>query len=253
MAKEVFALKVPSKLKRTMEFISKESGHPLSKLFYSDMERSTVTFLGVVLLHNLNIANVKKSVDIRELKNLSHISLYFSKKNVSPIMEFIDLLEETENQNRIKSIFPGIKLSSKPFTYEEVDLTELCHYMGEMYVNTNRKVSRLEISAVKNIFFDKMLKIYFDSMALGTIHQLEQEWLQGQPRLELFKRELLRDFDEIFQSVIVEPIIMDENAESAETPKTVVKRTKVPYTVYKSQDLSKRQKKRRKIRSKNEE
>jgi hypothetical protein len=117
----------------------------------------------------------------------------------------------------------------------------------------NKNISSLEFEVLKDFFFEKILKTYFDSMAVGTLSQLELEWEQGQGKLELFKREIMREFDETFKSLIVEPIVVEEVEDELESPKTTRKRSKVPYSIYKSQDLSKRPTKRRKVRTKTEE
>ena len=117
----------------------------------------------------------------------------------------------------------------------------------------NMNISSLEFEVLKDFFFEKMLKSYFDVMAVGTISQLELEWEQGQGKLEMFKRELLREFDKTFKSLIVEPIIIEESEDDLESPRAKRKRTKVPYSIYKSQDLSKRPTKRRKVKTKTEE
>jgi len=250
MGKKIFALKVPSKLKRTMEFISKESGHPLSKIYYRDIEDSTNLYLGIVLMHNLDISNITEKTDIRELKNLSHMSEYFTKKNITPIKKFISIMDSAENQNRFKSIFPGIKMAQVFFSYENIGVKDLCKYLGSRYFAMNKNISSLEFDALRDFFFDKMLKAYFDVMAVGTLSQLEREWERGQGKLELLKRELMREFDETFKSLIVEPIVVEEVEDDVEGPKTKRKRTTVPYSIYKSQDSSKRPTKRRKVRAK---
>ena len=253
MGKKIFALKVSSKLKRTMEFISRESGHPLSRIYYRDIEDSTGLFLGAVLMHNLDITNIMEKTNIREFKNLSHMSEYFTKKNITPIKKFISIMESPENQNRFKSIFPGIKMAQVFFSYENIAVKDICKYLGSRYLAMNKNISSLEFEAIKDFFFQKMLKAYFDVMAVGTLSQLEMEWEQGQGKLELFKRELMREFDKTFKSLIVEPIIVEESEYEDESPKTIRKRTKVPYSIYKSQDQSKRPTKRRKVRTKTEE
>ena len=255
MAKKMFAIKVPSKLKRTMEFISRESGHPLSRLYFSDIERSTIKYLGVVLLHNLDISNTTIRVDVRELKNTSHLKTYFLKNNISPIKEFVVLMENPENLNRIKGIFPGIALAEKAFSYEDVNVEELCDFIGERYLNTNRDITSVDIDGLKDIFLQKMLGIYFDTMAIGTGTQLETVWSQGQGKLELFKREILRDFDETFQSMVVEPIIMDEEDFEEETEKMVMKRMRIPIpaSTHRYTEAAQRPKRRRKVRAKQEE
>ncbi len=255
MAKKMFAIKIPSKLKRTMELISRESGHPLSKLYFDDIERSTIKYLGVVLLHNLDITNVTKRVDIRELKNTSHLKMYFLKNNISPVKEFVDLMEKSENRNRIKGIFPGVTLAEKAFSYEDINVEDLCEFIGERYLNTNRDITSVDLDGLKDIFFQKMLGIYFDTMAIGTGTQLETVWSQGQGKLELFKREILRDFDETFQSVVVEPIIMDEEAIEEETEKMKMKRMKIPIpaTTHRYTEAARRPKRKRKVRTKQDE
>lgn len=236
-----------------MEFISKESAHPLSKIYYADIEDSTSLYLGAVLMHNLDITNIMEKTDIRELKNLKHLSEYFTKKNITPIKKFISIMDNPENQNRFKSIFPGIKIGQTLFSYENINLQKLCKYLGSRYLAMNMNISSLEFEVLKDFFFEKMLKSYFDVMAVGTISQLELEWEQGQGKLEMFKRELLREFDKTFKSLIVEPIIIEESEDDLESPRAKRKRTKVPYSIYKSQDLSKRPTKRRKVKTKTEE
>ena len=145
MGKKIFALKVSSKLKRTMEFISRESGHPLSRIYYRDIEDSTGLFLGAVLMHNLDITNIMEKTNIREFKNLSHMSEYFTKKNITPIKKFISIMESPENQNRFKSIFPGIKMAQVFFSYENIAVKDICKYLGSRYLAMNKNISKHNI------------------------------------------------------------------------------------------------------------
>jgi len=244
----MFAMKVPSKLKRTMEVISKESGHPLSKVFFKEIQTSTHLYLGAVLLHNLDIINVKEKTDPRELKNLPHLDMYFKKRNITSVHEFISLMESAEVRSRMMKIFPGLDIAEGFFSYDSVDVRELCRYVGKRYQNTNKDMVMVDLDAVKDIFLDVMLKEYFNCMAVGTKTQLDLEWSRGQGRMELLKRELLRDFDETFQSMIVEPIIVEEEMEEV-TLETTTGRKRIPAPGQKAVESSKKTTKKRRVRS----
>ncbi len=221
MKNKIFALKVPYKIKNTMEFISSEVNIPLSKLYFSSIECKTKLFLGIVALNNLDITYIKRTGGIDEIKHLNDIEIFLSKDNISPIKEFIRLMNNGQNKTRMRELFHNIMFEDRNFSYQDINIGELCTYIGEKYLNMNKKIVAIDTDLVKNIFLDKMLKNYYDIMAIGTFTQLEREWLNGSARLGLFKNHLLSDLNKQFLTLIVEPIELEEAVEvtSADTRK----------------------------------
>jgi len=230
MNKKIFALKLPLKLKNCMEFISKEVDAPLSKLYFPAVENATKDYLGIIMIYNLDVANVKKIPDLDELKHLPTIATYLRKKDISPINEFVILMEQPENRVRLMDYFPNIQMSKEKFTYQNINIARLCRALGEKYLNTNYPMSIMDMDEIKGLFIEQMVKNYFDVMAIGTISQLEREWENGKAKLELFSSHLLNKFDDTFQTkIIVVPIEMEdeENSSNGTSSKIEKKREKV--------------------------
>lgn len=207
METKIFALKMPIKLKRSMEYISKEVNSPLSRLYLPSIEKTTKKYLGIIIIHNLEAININKTPNEDKLKNLTDINSYINTTDLSPIQEFVGLMENSENQERFLKYFQNIKMSKEKFSYQSINIAHICESLGEKLLNTSDPVNPMDMDKIKKIFVEEMIKNYFNFMAIGTISQLQREWEIGKSKLEVFTSHLLNLFDQIFQTTItVEPI-----------------------------------------------
>ena len=98
----------------------------------------------------------------------------------------------------------------------ELDITELANQMGKEYLLIHGTLDEIDLELARNIFFNYMLKTYFNTTALGSINKLNQEWSNHQPLIKQFQSQFIARYLNKFQPKKLEAIKVDELVEVSE-------------------------------------
>ncbi|MEM4729177.1 MAG: hypothetical protein QXH42_05395 [Thermoplasmata archaeon] len=186
MEAKLFAIKLEKRIKDAMDFISRETGATLTKLYYKPIEETTHEILGKLLLKKL------EGVDIGE--------------RVIPLVveEFVQLLEKKEIKDEFRRIFTGIQFVEKEWLVYEMDMKEIYTSIGRAYIDSGGPLDKVDRKLVKEIFFGHMLQLTYKLTAMGMFKSLDDEWRRNAHRIERFRDWLLRKHEELYGHEVVE-------------------------------------------------
>jgi len=213
MESKIFAIKIPENEKNAMDYISNVTNKKLSRLFYKPLQNAIYSNLGLILLYK---------IDLRNATNLSQLhDELFSQQSTTghslPIIEdFVSLILDKNLKNVFWKIFGDIQLNEKDFLLHELDITELASQMGKEYLLIHGTLEEIDLELARNIFFNYMLKTYFNTTALGSINKLNQEWINRQPLIKQFQSQFIARYLNKFQPKKLEAIKVDELVEVSE-------------------------------------
>ena len=213
MESKIFAIKIPENEKNAMDYISNVTNNTLSKLFYKPIQNAIYSNLGLILLYKIDLRNATKLSQLHD-ELLSYEST--SSHSLPIIEDFISLILDKNLKNVFWKIFGDIQLNEKDFLLHEVDITELTNQMGKEYLITHGSMDKIDLSLARNIFFNYMLRTYFNTTALGSINKLNQEWNNHQPLIKQFQSQMIARYLNKFQPKKLEAIKVDELVEVSE-------------------------------------
>jgi hypothetical protein len=213
MNTKLFAIKIPENEKNAMDYISEITNNKLSRLFYKPIQDSIYTNLGYILLYKIDLRNTKKIPELhRELFSREAIS-----HQTLPIVEdFVRLMLDKDSKKGFWSIFSDLQLNEKDFILYDLDLSEIANYMGKEYLSSYGTFEEIDLNLAREIFFNYMLKTYFNITALGSIKILNQEWTSHVQLINQFQNQLIIKYLNRYQPKKLEAIKVDEIVEVSE-------------------------------------
>ena len=186
MEAKLFAIKLEKRIKEAMDFISRETGATLTKLYYKPIEEATHEILGRLLLKKL------EGVELGE--------------RAIPVVveEFAQLMEKKEVKDEFRRIFSGIQFVEKEWLIYEMDMREIYASVGKAYIDSGGRFDRVDRRLVRELFFGHMLHLTYKMTAMGMFKSLDDEWRRNAHRIERFRDWLLRKHEELYGHEVVE-------------------------------------------------
>jgi hypothetical protein len=189
----MFAIKVPAKEKDAMDLVARETKRTLANIYFKPLERYIHESLGAVILGKLDEirGNNRKEEVIRFLLNGSS-----NTAKIAPtiIKDFIQLMTVEGGGRKFKMLFSDLNFSDKSFLLHEIDLHELARNLGEEYLERGGPVTTIDFELAYELFFERMLSIYYSLTAEGSLDTLHAAWNDNYPKISMFKNSLLRDY-----------------------------------------------------------
>lgn len=213
MNSKLFAIKIPENEKSAMDYISNVTNKTLSKIFYKPLQNAIYTDLGFILLFKIDLRNIAK------LSNLSDDVFHkisMANQPIPIIEDFISLMLDRNVKKSFWNIFGDIQLNEKNFLLHDLDITSLANQLGKEYLLRNGTLQEIDLNLARDIFFNYMLNVYFNTTALGSIQNLNAEWSRHQPLIKQFQGQLLAKYLNKFQAKKLEAIKIDELVEVSE-------------------------------------
>ena len=196
-----------------MDYISNVTEFPLSKLFYKPLQNAIFSNLGLILLYKIDIRNTLKISQLHD----EVLNYQSSSKTTLPIIEdFVSLILDKNIKNIFWKMFGDLQLNEKDFLLHELNIIELANFMGKEYLLSNGSLEEIDLELARNIFFNFMLRTYFDTTALGSINKLNLEWNNHQPSIKQFQSQIIAKYLNKFQPKKLEAIKVDELMEVSE-------------------------------------
>ena len=213
MNTKLFAIKLPEKEKNAMEYISNSTNNTLSKLFYKPLQSAIYKNLGLILLHKIDLRSTIKVSQIP--KN------FFSEDEINnqslPIIEdFVGLMLDKNIKNNFWTIFKNVSIHEKEFILQNLDLTDIATHIGKEYLARQGSFEELDLNLARKIFFNYMLLTYFNVTAIGSIQNLNNNWLTHQHQITSFQDQLINKYLTRFRDKKLEAIKVDEVVEVSE-------------------------------------
>ena len=186
MEAKLFAIKLERRIKEAMDYISRETGDTLTRLYYKPIQETTYETLGRLLLRKLAGAEQTE----RQVPLL--------------VEEFFQLVEKKDVKEEFRRIFSGVQFVEKEWLQYEMDMKEINTTIGKTYIDTGGKFEPISRKLVKEIFFNLMLQMAYKHTAMGMFKSLDDEWRRNAHRIERFRDLLIRKHEELYGHDIVE-------------------------------------------------
>ena len=122
MEAKLFAIKLERRIKEAMDYISRETGDTLTRLYYKPIQETTYETLGRLLLRKLVGAEQTE----RQVPLL--------------VEEFFQLVEKKEVKEEFRRIFAGVQFVEKEWLQFEMDMKEINTTIGRTYIDTGGPV-----------------------------------------------------------------------------------------------------------------
>ncbi len=186
MEAKLFAIKLERRIKEAMDYISRETGDTLTKLYYKPIQETTYETLGRLLLRKLEATEqTERQVPLM-------------------VEEFFQLVEKKEVKEEFRRIFTGVQFVEKEWLQYEMDMREMNTAIGKAYIDAGGKFDPISRRLVKEIFFQNMLQMTYKHTAMGMFKSLDDEWRRNAHRIERFREWLIRKHEELYGHDIVE-------------------------------------------------
>ncbi len=186
MEAKLFAIKLERRIKEAMDFISRETGDTLSKLYYRPIEETTYEILGRILIRKL------EGVELGE-------------RSVPPIVEeFVQMMEKREVKEEFRRIFSGIQFVDKEWLVYDMDMKEIHSHVGKSYLDNGGGFERVDKRLVKELLFSHMLQLTYKLTAMGMFKNLDDEWRRNSHRIVRFRDWLVRKHEDLYGHEVVE-------------------------------------------------
>jgi hypothetical protein len=199
----MFAIKVPAKEKDAMDLVARETKRTLANIYFTPLERYIHESLGAVILGRLDEVrgNNRKEGVIRFILNGSNNS-----GKVAPLIikDFIQLMTVEGGGRKFKMLFSDLNFSDKSFLLHEIDLHDLARNLGAEYLERGGPVNTIDLELAYELFFERMLSIYYGITAEGSLDTLHSAWNDNYPKISMFKNSLLRDYKAKYGKSFVE-------------------------------------------------
>jgi hypothetical protein len=207
MNTKLFAIKIPENEKNAMDYISEVTNNTLSKLFYKPLQEGIYTDLGLILLYKIDMRNTTK---VSNLGNELFSHSILSAQTLPIIEDFVHLILDKNLKKTFWNIFGDVQLNEKDFILYDLDLAEVANYLGKEYLSKHGTFEEIDLNLARNIFFNFMLMTYFNITAVGSIKNLNLEWMNHQPLIKQFQSQMIAKYLNKFQTKKVEAIKVED-------------------------------------------
>ena len=193
MEKKMFAIKVPAKEKDAMDLVARETQRTLANIYLMPLQNFIHESLGAVILGKMDEVrgNNRNEDIIRYLLNSSNSTV-----KIAPLVikEFIQSMTVEGAGRKFKMLFSDINFTDKSFLLHEINLHELARHLGREYLERGGSLSSIDLELSYELFFERMLSIYYSLTAEGSLENLRSAWDDNYPRVSMFKDSLLREY-----------------------------------------------------------
>ncbi len=214
----MFAIKVPAKEKDAMDLVARETKRTLANIYLEPLQRSIHESLGAVILGKMDeVRGNKRNEDvIRFLLNGSN-----STAKIAPmiIKDFIQSMTVEGGGRKFKMLFSDLNFTDKSFLLHEINLHELARHLGREYLERGGGLNVIDLELAYELFFERMLSIYYSLTAEGSMEVLHSAWDDNYPKITMFKDSILREYKAKYGRSFVEIFEVEPEYEAKKKPK----------------------------------
>lgn len=220
MEKKMFAIKVPGIEKDAMDLVARETDRTLANIYFTPLERFIQESLGAVILGKMDEVrgNKRNGEVVRFLLNNSD-----STTKIAPLVikDFIQSMTTEGGGRKFKMLFSDLNFSDKSFLLHEIDLHELARHIGKDYLERGGSLTAIDLELAYELFFERMLSIYYSLTAEGSLETLHGAWDDNYPKITMFKDALLREYKAKYGKSFVEIFEVEPEYEAKKRLKKV--------------------------------
>lgn len=200
----MFGLMVPVREKQAMDFISDETGMPLSKIFYGTIHRSVEVALGRVLIEQVDIGRPADGMPILPVDRGATVPQVF--RDFGRLMEI--------HMDTFSTIFPKFNFTFDSTFANGLDVERVAREIGRDYLEAGRSFTTVPTDVVRAQLFRILLFEFYRTSAIGPIVDLEDAWRARKAEIGQISIEILKDYAEMYSAVMeVEEVVELPGAE----------------------------------------
>jgi hypothetical protein len=187
MEKKMFAIKLDSREKDAMDYVSRVTGSTLSSLHAPALRRRAMRNLGYVLLHVIHgEASDEEDISlfIRDEKQAFH------RHTPVVILNLVTLMGEETTHTEFSRIFPRMDSEAPSSFMQGVDLGHLAEEVGESYLGGGGPLTEPDRVLVLDTALEALLRLSYRNIARGSLEELTRTWEEAQPALRAFREAL---------------------------------------------------------------
>jgi hypothetical protein len=188
MEKKMFAIKLDSREKEAMDYVSGVTGSTLSSLHAPALRRRAMRNLGYVLLHGIH-GEVPDEEDIglfiRDEKQAFH------RHTPMVILNLVTLMGEGPTHSEFTRIFPRMETEAPSSFIQGVDMGHLAEEVGESYLGGGGPLGSPDRALVLDTALEALIRISYRNTARGSLEELTRSWEDSQTALRVFREGLI--------------------------------------------------------------
>jgi hypothetical protein len=194
----MFGLMVPVREKQAMDFVSDETGMPLSRIFYDSIHRSVETALGRVLIEGVDRGRPSDGMPILPIDEIAAVPQLFR--------DFGRLIEI--HMDSFSAIFPKFNFTFDSTFVTDLDVANIALSIGRDYLESGRPFKPMPVEEVRAHLFRTLLYEFYRTSAIGPIVDLEDAWKARKAEIGHITAEILSDYMEMYAEVVeVEEVV----------------------------------------------
>jgi hypothetical protein len=219
----LLSIRMESREKEIINFSSKLSRAPISKVLGPFITEGSRIALGAVIIFHIDRSSIYRRSSFNSFLDLLRNSpsregdLVFDREyermySATPriIWDFFELIHEGKTSERFEKLFKGISFEHGVDYVTPLLLRELCYRLSESYVNNGGSLKRLDYDiAIRNLF-DLMLNLHYRNCARGTSKALNTQWYTRQDKVSDLVDEIVSKYYKRMEKRVVEAIEVEE-------------------------------------------
>lgn len=237
---DLLTLRVPGNEKDALALSSHLSGMPVSKVIMPFLTEGAKVSLGAALLFRIGTNVYKRDrfedfIDLLQEPTKKGTSIFApigpaEFQNVVPrvVWDFFDLLVTTRTVQRFNTAFEDIEIEMDTSFISPDLLRSLCYSIGDSYLSMGGSLESMNYQLVNEIFFHRMLHIFYWSNAKGTQKALSTHWYAKGDLVSKIVGEMNELYSEKTGARVLEAIVVSAPKKKRGRPKKKRKKALPP-------------------------
>ncbi|MFO8050105.1 MAG: hypothetical protein R6V01_00190 [Thermoplasmatota archaeon] len=189
---DLLTIRLPENEKDALAFSSHLSEMPVSKVILPFISEGVHISLGALLLHRIDRSTVFRRENYERFIDM----IVGSTSGVGALSEgvpedfheilprivwnFFELMSETKAVQRINSDFDDVEVTMDTTFILPDSIKSLCRSIGASYLSFGGSLDSMNYQLANDIFFKKMLHMFYKANARGTSRALSTQWYANQ-------------------------------------------------------------------------
>ncbi|MGA1821124.1 MAG: hypothetical protein ACMUIG_01195 [Thermoplasmatota archaeon] len=231
----LFTVRLEDKDKEVMNFSSKLSRMPVSKVINPFLKEGARSALGAALLFQIDRSTIVQKqmyrnfldliVDpIRLTPGMSDEGSFEEMFKCTPriVWDFFDLIKEAKVRQKLSAVMKDIEFREEIDFIDTRSLRYISHQLGDIYVTMGGSLSRMDYHLATKTFFHIMLHSYYRNNASGTSKALSSQWYTHQDTVSKIEDELIERYERKVSTKVVEAIEVPVESKIRKPPEAEV-------------------------------
>ena len=237
---DLLTLRVPGNEKEALAFSSHLSGMPISKVIMPFLTEGAKVSLGATLLFRIGTNVYKRDryedfIDLLQEPTKKGTSIIAplgpaQLQNAVPkvVWDFFDLLVTTRTVSRLNAVLEEVELEMDTSFISQDLLRSLCYSIGDSYLSMGGSLNSMNYQLANEIFFHRMLHIFYWTNAKGTQKALNTQWYARGDLISKIVGEMNESYGEMTGSRVMEAIMVSAPKKKRGRPKKKKKKALPP-------------------------